>query len=72
MTGPCIVKMRKCGQIVTGVVKGRVYNLNSFNMKCSHTKDLYIPLSACDNKGMNPVFIAFTDLILLITLCAQL
>lgn len=38
----------------------------------TYKRPLNIPLSACDNKGMNPVFIAFTDLILLITLCAQL
>ncbi len=30
MAGPCVVSVLYCGQTVTGMVSGRVYNANSW------------------------------------------
>ncbi len=44
MTGPCVVSVLYCGQIVTGIVSGRIYNVNSWILNVNLQFSVVVPV----------------------------
>ncbi len=44
MTGPCMVSVLSCGQVVTGIVSGRVYNVNSWILNVHLQFSVVVPV----------------------------